>query len=131
MDQKTTVEIVYPDSNRIGRIWLPFEVLRNGADAPMLKALFGLCVILKTEPHDNGRGMTYYAASDLFQPIGEGDEIPEYRLEVVYDSAFDNPERERDRTDSGKFGFCAIRNFILRVPPAQLAVRSAAPGQLH
>jgi hypothetical protein len=122
------VQISYPDSNRIGRFWLPFDVIQNGADAPMLKALFGLCVVLHIEAHENGRGMTYYAASDeLFQPILDGAEIPEYRLEVVYDRAFENPERERARVNSGKFGFVAIRNFILRVPPAQLVSKPATP----
>ena len=72
-------EVIYPGSNRIGKFNLQHELLRDGAERPMLQALFGLCVVLGTEAHESGRGLTYIAASDLFQPLAEGEEIPEYR----------------------------------------------------
>lgn len=123
-------EIVFPDSNRIGKFSIPFETLREGGERPMLQALFGLCIILKTEAHESGRGTTYIAASELFQPLGEGEEIPEYRIEFAFDRPFENSEREAARMESGKFGFCAVRQFILRVPPASVGVSPKA-GALH
>jgi hypothetical protein len=129
------VEISYPDSNKIGQFFLTYEVIRNGADAPMLQALFSLCVILHTEQHENGRGISYYAASEkLFQPITDGSDIPEYRLEIVYDRAFENPERERGRINVGLWGFCAVRKTILRVPPVQVQMTPigfGGPRQVH
>lgn len=106
--------ICYPDSNRIGRFNILYE--RAEQEGYMLSALFALCQILKYEPHESGRGVTFYAASQLFQPLLEGEEIPEYRIESVYDGNFDSPERERDRINLGRFGFVAIRQFLIRVP---------------
>ena len=123
--------IAYPDSNRIGKFNIMHERLRNGAERPMLQALFGLCVVLDTQEHESGRGKTFFAASELFQPLAEGEEIPEYRIECACNMAFENPERERDRINSGAFGFCAIRQIVVRVPPAQFTHRPVAPGQLH
>ncbi len=124
-------EILYPDSNRIGKFNLAHELLRDGAARPMLQALFGLCVVLEVEEHDSGRGKTYIGASELFQPLAEGEEIPEYRVEFVCGMPFQNPEHEASRLESGAFGFVAIRQVIVRVPAAQLAHRIAAPGQVH
>lgn len=126
-----TKEVVFPDSNRIGKFNLAHELLRDGAQRPMLQALFGLCVVLEVDDHESGHGKTYIAASDLFRPLAEGEEIPEYRIEFACNQAFDNPEREASRINSGVFGFCAIRQIIVRVPPAQLTYRPVAPGQLH
>ena len=66
--------------------------------------------------------MTYYAASEeLFQPLAEGDEVPQYRIEVAYpDRPFTNREHEHSCAHAGKFRFRAIENTILRVPPAQV-----------
>lgn len=126
-------KIAYPDSNRIGKFRIMYEVLLDGHERPLLQALFGLCLILKTEdPEESGRGVMYYAASDLFQPLLEGQEIPEYRLECAWpDQAFENPEREEQCLRSGGFRFVAIRKNIVRVPPAQLFIRATAPGQVH
>jgi hypothetical protein len=126
-----TKEIVYPDSPRVGRFQITYELLRDGSHRPMLQALFGLCVVLDVEDHESGRGKTYTAASELFQPLKEGEEIPEYRIECACNMAFENPERELDRINSGAFGFCAIRQIVVRVPPAQFTHRPVAPGQLH
>src|SRR4051812_12079480 len=122
MDKK---EIAYPDSNRVGKFNLAHELLRDGAARPMLQALFGLCVILDVEEHESGRGKTYIAAAELFQPLAEGEEVPEYRIEFACNQAFANPEHEAKRLDSGAFGFVAIRQIIVRVPPAQLGHQAA------
>jgi hypothetical protein len=126
------MQIAYPDSNRIGWFKISHESLQDGAHAPMLKALFGLCVILELAEHESGRGKMYTAASELFQPLAEGEEIPEYRIEFAFDQAFPDPEHEAKRIDNGRFGFVAIRKLIVRVPPATLAVLAPAPGRnLH
>jgi hypothetical protein len=124
-------EIAYPDSNRVGKFNLTHELLLDGSARPMLKALFGLCVILEAEEHDSGRGKTYIAASELFQPLAEGEEIPEYRIEFACNMPFTNPEHEARRTNSGVFGFVAVRQIIVRAPAAQFGHRAVAPGQLH
>jgi len=113
-------QIAYPDSNRIGKFNIMHEQLRNGAERPMLQALFGLCVVLQVEDHESGRGKTYYAASELFQPLAEDEEIPEYRIEFAAGVPFPNPEHEARRLNSGTFGFVAVRQNIVRVPPAQM-----------
>lgn len=123
-------EICYPDSNRIGKFNILHEVLRDGRERPMLQALFGLCVILDVEEHESGRGKTYIASSELFQPLAEGAEIPEYRVERAWpDQAFKNPEHEGDCLKSAGFRFKAIRKLIVRAPAAQMAMRPVAPGQ--
>lgn len=115
-----TTEVVYPDSNRIGKFKIPHETLRDGSQRPMLQALFGLCVVLEAYEHESGRGKEYIAASEMFQALNEGEEIPEYRIECAANMAFENPEYQAKRLDSGVFGFVAIRNVILRVPPVSL-----------
>lgn len=128
MDKK---EIVYPDSNRIGKFNLTHELLRDGSVRPMLQALFGLCVVLEAEEHESGRGKTYIAASELFQRLAEGEAIPEYRIEFACNQAFTNPEHEAQRLNNGAFGFVAVRQIIVRAPEARLGFRPQAPGQLH
>ena len=124
-------EIVYPGSSRVGKFNLTHELLFDGSARPMLQALFGLCVVLDVEHHESGRGKTYIAASDLFQSLAENEEVPEYRIEFACNQSFENPEREAQRSNSGAFGFVAIRQIIVRVPPAQFTYRPMAPGQLH
>jgi len=124
-------EIVYPDSNRIGKFNLTHELLRDGSARPMLQALFGLCVVLDAEEHESGRGKSYIAASDLFQPLAENEEVPEYRIEFACNQAFINPEHEARRLNSGAFGFVAVRQIIVRVPAASFTTHGKAPHQLH
>ena len=124
-------EIVYPDSNRIGKFNVTHEILRDGSARPMLQALFGLCVVLDAEEHESGRGKTYITASDLFQPLAESEEVPEYRIEFACNQAFPNPEHEARRLNSGAFGFIAVRQTILRVPAATFTTHGKAPHQLH
>ena len=124
-------EIVYPDSNRIGKFNVTHELLRDGAARPMLQALFGLCVLLDCEKHESGRGNVYIAASDLFQPLAESEEVPEYRIEFACNQAFPNSEHEARRLNSGAFGFVAVRQTILRVPTATFTTHGKAPHQLH
>jgi hypothetical protein len=125
-------EIAYPDSNRIGRFNIMNEVLFDGRERPILQALFGLCVILGSEDHESGRGKTYFAASELFQPLAEGEEIPEYRIECAWpDQVFKNPEHEETCLRRDGFRFKAIRKIIVRVPPAQLGLQGRVPGRLH
>jgi len=124
-------EVAYPDSNRIGKFQILHEALRDGSQRPMLQALFGLCVVLEVDEHESGRGKIYVAASDLFQALNEGEEIPEYRIECAANMAFENQEHEARRRNSGVFGFVAIRQIIVRVPPVQFTYRPGEPGQLH
>ena len=122
------VEICYPDSPRIGKFSIRHEALRDGAQRPMLQALFGLCVILEVSEDASGRGKEYVAASDMFQALEEGEEIPRYRIECATHMAFADPDHEERRLDSGAFGFVAIRNIVVRVPP--IALRATA-HQVH
>jgi hypothetical protein len=113
------MELVHPDSNRIGRFNLMYETMAD--DRELTGALLALCVVLHVDDHESGRGKTYYAASPLFQPLAEGEEIPEYRIESVFDGRFADPEREAGRVDSGRFGFAAVRKIIIRVPTVGVA----------
>lgn len=122
-------QIYYPDSNRIGKFNVPHETLHDGASRPMLQALFGLCVILSAEDHESGRGKTYIAASELFQELADGEEIPDYRIEFAHDIAFPNAEHQARRLDSGEFGFVAVRQVVVRVPA--IAMSTAARIPLH
>jgi len=130
MDQPVeNKQICYPDSNRVGKFNITHEQLRNGAERPMLQALFGLCVVFDVEEHESGRGKTYYAASELFQPLLEGEEFPEYRIEFAAPGVpFPNPEHQARRLDSREFGFIAVRQIIVRVPPAQMSYQ---PHVIH
>lgn len=124
-------EINYPDSNKIGKYNIRHELLNDGSARPMLQALFGLGVVLDTYENESGRGKTFIVASDLFQALAEGEEIPSYRIEFIFDGKFTNSEWESKRINSGNFGFVAIRQIIVRAPPATLSVRPGVPGQLH
>ena len=110
-----TLQISHPDSNKIGR----FNILTDSLDE-RVAALFTIMTVLKVEPHESGRGKTFFAASDLFQPLLEGEEIPEYRIDSAYDCAFPDADKESRRINVGKFGFVAIRQHIIRVPPASV-----------
>ena len=134
MDQMSAdQQICYPDSNRIGHFSIMFEVLHDGTRRPMLNALFGLCVVLKTEPDESGRGTKYYCQSELFDELSEGEEIPKYRIEVCRadPSPLADPVLEARRKDNAGWSFAAVRNTIVRVPPAQLGIAIRKPGQLH
>ena len=121
------IEIAHPDSNRVGKFNLPYETLHDGAQRPMLQALFALCTVLQEEPHESGRGVRFIAAGDLFQPLAEGEEIPDYRIEFAYDMPFPAADHQARRLDVGRFGFVAIRQFVLRPP----AVGIHAQAHLH
>ena len=105
------MQISYPDSNRIGQFNVLFE-----AHDPRLAALMSLCTVLRSERHESGRGMSYIAASALFEPLAEGEEVPGYRIECAYDCAFEQHEHQARRIDAGQFGFVAIRQVVVRVP---------------
>jgi len=122
------MELYYPDSNRLGKFNITYETLLN--DRPMCAALFALGVVIYTERHESGRGIIYYAASEAFDELTDKEEIPEYRIEFVYDRPFENPEWEARRVASGKFGFAFFRNTIVRVPALELGVKAARPS-LH
>lgn len=107
----TSTPLAYPDSNRIGR----FNVLDEAMDE-RVAAMLRIMTVLKVEPHESGRGKTFYAASDLFQPLMEGEEIPEYRIDSAYDCEFPDAEKQARRINVGQFGFVATRQFIIRVP---------------
>lgn len=113
------MQICYPDSNRVGQ----FHVLYELHDA-RLRALMSLCTVLHSEPHECGRGTTFVAASALFEPLAEGDEVPTYRIECAYDMAFAQPDHQARRIDAGPFGFVAIRQIVLRVPAVAIEQRA-------
>lgn len=123
--------IAYADSSRIGKFNVTFEQQRDRA---LWQAILGLCTVLEAFAHESGRGTTFIAASELFEGLTEGAEIPEYRIQIAVNEPFKAPEleaRRKDaRVDGSVIGIVAIRNTIVRVPPAQLALRPAAPGQL-
>lgn len=127
MDQVT--QIVSTGSNRVGKFLLSYELLGDAKERPVVQALMGLCVVLSCEEHESGRGKTYIGSSDLFQPLAEGEEIPQYRIEFAYDQPFQNPEHEANRVNNGAFGFAAIRQNIIRVPTA--AFSYTVPQPLH
>ena len=121
------MEIKYANSNRVGC----FRILRDNAIEPaFLKALHALITPLHKEPDDTGRGVMFFAASDLFEPIEEGAEVPEYRIEAVYDGHFEAPDWEARRVNSGRFGFVAIRKIVVRVPTAHIT-HVAPPVRMH
>jgi hypothetical protein len=124
----STKAVVYPDSNRIGKFNILHEVLQNGRERAMLQALFGLCVVLEAYENESGRGKTFVVASDLFEPLREGEEVPEYRIEMAHQRAFEREDLEQRRVNSGEFGFVAIRKIIMRVPPVSVRLD---PQLLH
>lgn len=120
------IKIAYPDSPRVGKFRVINEKLVDGRERPLLQALFGLCVVLGMEdPDETGRGKMYYAASELFQALSEGEQIPEYRIECSWpDSCFTNPEHEKDFVQAQNgFRFRAVRQNIVRVPPLEMSLR--------
>ena len=119
-----TEKIHHSDDNRIGSFLVSYETIAN--DRVMLGALLALCVVLDVENHESGRGTRYIGASELFQPLAEGDEVPEYRIEFAFDQPFANAEWERRRVNSGRFGFAAFRKIIVRVPPIQMTMSTHA-----
>lgn len=116
-------QIAYPHSPRIGKFHIPHETLNDVVQRPLLQALFGLCVVLEAGDHDSGRGKTYIAASELFDALEEGDEVPEYRIEFAYGMPFESADYEARRLNGGGCGFVAIRKIIVRVPPIQVSLR--------
>ena len=115
------MEIAFSGSNRLGRLLILHEKLRT--DRPWISALFGICTLLHSEEHESGRGMAFIVACDAFDEIPEGGEIPDYRIEAVYDQAFENPEWQARRVDSGRFGFAFFRKIVVRVPPASVGMQ--------
>lgn len=92
----------------------------------MLRALFGLCVLIAVEPHESGRGNAYIAASDLFEALNEGEAIPNYRIEFAHARPFPDDAHERRRLNNGAFGFVAVRQNIVRVPTIAISAQSRA-----
>lgn len=128
MQNEVRKEIIYPDSNRIGKFDILYDVLRDGFNRPLLNAMFGLCIILDVDDHESGRGKTYTAASELFQPLKEGEEVPKYRIEYAKEGVpFKDAEHEKRRMKNGEFGFVAIRQIIVRAPTLNIDLRAGLP----
>lgn len=107
---------VYSHDPRVGKFNLRYELLESGADRPLVQAIFGLCSeIHEVSENESGRGKTYIATSVLFQPLIEGDEIPEYRIECELARRFTDEENAK-AVVSGGFKFYATRKIIVRVP---------------
>lgn len=113
--------IGYPDSNRVGCFHLPDSIQQ---DRDLCRALLSVGKVLKHGRHPDGNAETFYVASDMFDPLSEGEEIPVYRIDFVANCPFDDPDKEARRVNVGPFGFVAIRQYILRVPPATFALRA-------
>lgn len=132
MSNENVTKVSFPDSNRIGKFSILSGVLAGPENRVWLKALMGLCIILEAYPDESGRGTTYIAASELFDELKEGDEVPTYRIDMVgHGARFDNDVLEARRVDSGNIGFAAVRNTIIRVPLAQIATNMGVPGKPH
>jgi hypothetical protein len=129
-DEVVNKQVYYPASNRIGKFLIRYETLENGAERPWLQALFGLCVPLEVVDHECGRGKEFCCASEMFQPLAEGEEIPQYRIECEIARPF-TPEENAKATTSGRFKFYAVRRIIVRVPPATLSLSGKLPQNLH
>jgi len=127
-------EVYCKDSNRIGKFRILHELLQDGRETPRLSAIFSLCVMFDDETHEDetGRGLMFYAASDLFQPIAEGSEIPEYRIECAWPGqAFQNPEHETQCMRAGPFRVIAVRQIVIRAPAINFAFKTVLPGKIH
>lgn len=127
MDDK---KIVYSESPRIGKFSLLDGVLADGSNRPWLQALFGLCVVLETGRDESGRGVEYVCASELFQPLVEGEDVPRYRIECDLAKPFTEEERAK-ALESRRFLFYAVRQIIVRVPPAQFGGVARLPRNVH
>jgi hypothetical protein len=115
------MEIASSDSNTLGNFSLTYEMQ---TDTELVRALMSLCKVLHAEPHESGRGTRYVAASALFQPLLEGEEIPEYRIEFRQDSApFDTMEDECRALAHSGLRFAAFRQHIIRVPTIRTEIR--------
>jgi hypothetical protein len=121
-------EVYYPDSDRIGMLLILYETLRD--ERELVGALVALGTIISCEDHESGRGKVFTLACEHFQRLAEGEEIPEYRVEFVYDQPFADPEWEAKRVNSGKFGFAFFRKIIVRAPPLEIGA-SARAAVLH
>ena len=119
IDPLANREVYYVDSNRLGKFNLTFEMQK---DRELMGSLFKLMTpVIEAYPHESGRGTTFVAVSELFHQLGEGEEIPQYRLEFDHPSAPPlSEEARRECTKSGAFGWRAIRNNIVRVPPLNI-----------
>ena len=108
----------YATDPRLGMLLITHETLR---DRELISALFSHVTILETEPHESGRGMRFVLQCELFDELKNGEELPEYRIEMAPPGKpFDNPEHEQ-RKQVGQapgFRFVAIRKIIVRAPLA-------------
>lgn len=122
-------QIHFPDSDKIGCFRILFETLRDCR--AQVQALFNLCTVVHVEDDETGRGKMYYAASDLFEQIKEGSEIPEYRIESREGlNKFDQSEHEaRAISSTNSFRFVAIKKIIVRVPTLQIGHKAHSTRQ--
>lgn len=126
-------EIRFANSPRIGKFNVMHEVLRDDGNRPWLKALAELCTLIDKFPNESGRGTTFVAASELFAPSCEDgkavafEDVPQYRIECDKFKPFTAEELARS-VEHGGFRFYAVRQNIVRVPPAQLPL---APRVIH
>jgi hypothetical protein len=115
------MEISHTDSNRVGRLLIKHELLRE--DRALVGALLALCTVIHVEDHESGRGKAFIVACDAMDELAEGGNIPDYRVESTYDQAFENPEWQQRRVDSGKFGFAFFRRIVIRVPAIAMSMQ--------
>lgn len=117
------------DDPRVGQFSVTDEV---AGDRALLDSLMSLMTVMESWRHESGRGMSYIAISELFQPISVpyGDktaEIPTYRIE------FDHPRKPLADREAAKecirvgrhgLGFRAVRQNIVRVPLLNVRVQA-------
>ena len=87
------------------------------ADRELMSALMKHVTVLNAQQHESGRGIEYIVSCELFDDLKEGEEIPEYRIEMCPPGMkFDNDEYEQRKQVGTDFRFVAIRQFIIRAP---------------
>jgi hypothetical protein len=124
------VQLVFEGSSRVGQFRVDDQFVVENRE--LIGALLGLCVILDVRPDDSGRGRLFTCASDLFEPLNEGDEIPEYRIEATHGSTnFPQDDHEARALAAGDgFKFVAIRRVIVRVPAIEMSHFAKMPVKM-
>lgn len=70
----------------MGRFFLPDEAINA---APFqVKQLMGKCIILSVDVRYDIRCLEYFAISDLFEHVEEGEEAPAYRVDKIGDGQY-------------------------------------------
>lgn len=123
-------QVHYSATNHLGRFNVLYEQLAS--DRLLWQTILGLGVVIEAFPHESGRGTTYILASEkLFQPLTEGEEIPQYRLDVAKNEPFRDEQLEarcvKLKIEGSEVRIAATRQHIIHVPPAQMHAAAGVP----